>query len=175
MQAWRSIPRSLLEQLVQRLVINKRQPICVISCVTLICIRKKETLQGLRKNMQSKMIFKDHIDRLSTDVQLNNNYMVCGVIFSPRFYISHFLIQYNTSKNLWDNSSLIWQGFRLISYCWRTPGMYIRNPRYLLIICGLVNSIAKVMKQVCVEIQCNGNSCIFADKFINKLAVFQFW
>ena len=49
--------------------------------------------------MQSKTIFKDHIDRLSTDVWLNSNYhMVCGVIFSPRFYISDFLIQYNTSK-----------------------------------------------------------------------------
>ena len=33
---------------------------------------KKETLQGLRKNMQSKMIFKDNIDHLSTDVRLNN-------------------------------------------------------------------------------------------------------
>ena len=63
--------------------------------------RKKETLEGLRKNTQSKMIFKDHIDRLSTDVRLNNNYdMVCGIIFFPRFYISDFLIQYNTSKNL---------------------------------------------------------------------------
>ena len=64
--------------------------------------RKKETLQGLRKNMQLKMnIFKDHIDRLSTGVRLNNNYdMVCGIIFFPKFYISDFLIQYNTSKNL---------------------------------------------------------------------------
>ena len=89
---------------------NKRRPICVISCVTRICIwkRKKETLQGLRKNMQSKMVFKDYIDRLSTDVRPNNNYdMVCGIIFLPRFYSSDFLIQYNTSKNLWDNSSLI--------------------------------------------------------------------
>ena len=51
--------------------------------------------------MQSNMIFKDHIDRLSTDVRLNNNYdMVCGITFFPRFYISDFLIQYNTSKNL---------------------------------------------------------------------------
>ena len=51
--------------------------------------------------MQSKMIFKDHIDRLSIDVRLNNNYdMVCGIIFFPRFYISDLLIQYNTSKNL---------------------------------------------------------------------------
>ena len=32
------------------------------------------------------MIFKDHIDRLSTDVRLNNNYdMVCGIIFSRDF------------------------------------------------------------------------------------------
>ena len=57
----------------------------------------------------SKMIFRDHIDpdRLSTDVRLKNNYdMVCGVIFPPRFYISDFLIQYNTSKNLWDNIHL---------------------------------------------------------------------
>ena len=47
------------------------------------------------------MIFKDHIDRPSTDVRLNNNYdKVCGIIFFPRFYISDFLIQYNTSKNL---------------------------------------------------------------------------
>ena len=39
--------------------------------------------------MQSKMIFKDHIDRLSTDVRLNNNYdMVCGIIFFPE--ILHF-------------------------------------------------------------------------------------
>ena len=64
----------------------------MISCVTRICIyeiEKKETLQGLRKNMQSKMIFKDHIDRLSTDVRLNNNYdMVCGIIFFPE--IVHF-------------------------------------------------------------------------------------
>ena len=107
-QAWQSILQSLL-----------KRPICVISCVTRICIwkRKKETLQGLGKNMQSKMIFKDHIDRLSTDVRLNNNYnMVCGITFFPRFYMSDFLIQYNTSKNLWDNSSLIWRGFRLISY-----------------------------------------------------------
>ena len=36
--------------------------------------------------MQSKMIFKDHIDRLSTDVRLDNNYdMVCGIIFSRDF------------------------------------------------------------------------------------------
>ena len=70
--------------------------------------KKKETLQGLRKNMQSKMIFKDHIDRLSTDVRLNNNYdMVCGIIVLPRFYISDILIQYNSSKNQRDNSSLI--------------------------------------------------------------------
>ena len=63
--------------------------------------RKKETLQGLRKNMQLKMIFKGHIDRLSTDVRLNNKYdMVCGIIFFPRFYITDFLIQYNTSKTL---------------------------------------------------------------------------
>ena len=47
---------------------------------------KQELLQGLRKNMQSKMIFKDHIDRLSTDVRLNNNYdMVSGIIFSRDF------------------------------------------------------------------------------------------
>ena len=54
---------------------------------------KKELLQGLRKNMQSKMIFKDHIARLSTDVRLNNNYdMVSGIIFSRdfSFYISSF-------------------------------------------------------------------------------------
>ena len=31
--------------------------------------------------MQSKMIFKNHIDRLSTDVRLNNNYdMVCRMV-----------------------------------------------------------------------------------------------
>ena len=48
--------------------------------------RKKETLQRLRKNMQLKMIFKDHIDRLLTGVRLNNNYdMVCGIIFSRNF------------------------------------------------------------------------------------------
>ena len=36
--------------------------------------------------MQSKMIFKDHIDRLSTDVRLNKNYdMVRGIIFSRDF------------------------------------------------------------------------------------------
>ena len=36
--------------------------------------------------MQSKMIFKDHIDRLSTDVRLNENYdIVCGIIFSRDF------------------------------------------------------------------------------------------
>ena len=63
--------------------------------------RKKETLQGLRKNMQLKIMFKGHIDRLSTDVRLNNKYdMVCGIIFFPRFYITDFLIQYNTSKTL---------------------------------------------------------------------------
>ena len=51
--------------------------------------------------MQAKMIFENHIDRLSTDVRLNNNYdMVCGIIFFPRFYKSDFLIHYNTSKNL---------------------------------------------------------------------------
>ena len=146
-QAWRSIPQSLLK----RLVMNKRRPICVISCVTRICIwKEKKTLQWLRKNMQSKMIFKDHIDCLSTDIRLNSNYdMVCGIIFSPRFYISDFLIQYNTSKNLWDNSSLIWRGFRLISYCWRTRGIYSESElpllTCLLIICGFVNSIAKAM------------------------------
>ena len=64
--------------------------------------KKKETLQGLQKNMQSKMIFKDHIDPFSTDVRLNNYYcdVVCGIIFFPRFCISDFLIQYNASKNL---------------------------------------------------------------------------
>ena len=36
--------------------------------------------------MQSNMIFKEHIDRLSTDVRLNNNHdMVCGIIFSRDF------------------------------------------------------------------------------------------
>ena len=73
----------------------------MISCVTRICIlkRQKETLQGLRKNMQSKMIFKDHIDRLSTDVRPNNNYdMVCGIIFFQRFCISDLLIQYNMTR-----------------------------------------------------------------------------
>ena len=36
--------------------------------------------------MQSKMIFKDRIDRLSTGVRLNNNYdMVCEIIFSRDF------------------------------------------------------------------------------------------
>ena len=46
--------------------------------------------------MQSKMIFKDRIDRLSTEVRPNNNFnMVCGgIFFLPRFYISDFLIQY---------------------------------------------------------------------------------
>ena len=54
--------------------------------------KKNRNLLGLRKNMQSKMIFKDHIDRLSTDVRVNNNYdMVCEIIFFPRFYISDFL------------------------------------------------------------------------------------
>ena len=45
--------------------------------------------------MQSKMIFKDHIDRVSTDrVQLNNNYdMVCGIIFSPE--ILHFRLPHS--------------------------------------------------------------------------------
>ena len=43
--------------------------------------KEKKTLQGLRKNIQSKMIFKDHIDCLSTDVWLNNNNdMVRGVV-----------------------------------------------------------------------------------------------
>ena len=37
-QAWRSIPQSLLK----RLVMNKRRPICVISCVTRICIWKRK-------------------------------------------------------------------------------------------------------------------------------------
>ena len=52
--------------------------------------------------MQSKMIFKDHIDRLSTDVRLNNGYKRYGLWdnFLPIFYISDFLTQYNTSKNL---------------------------------------------------------------------------
>ena len=44
--------------------------------------------------MQSKMMFKDQIDRLSTDFQLNNNYdVVHGVIFFFRdftFHISSF-------------------------------------------------------------------------------------
>ena len=36
--------------------------------------------------MQSKMIFKDHIDRLSTDVRLNNNYDgFVGSLFSRDF------------------------------------------------------------------------------------------
>jgi len=39
--------------------------------------------------MQSKMIFKDHFNRVSTEVRLNNNYdMVCGVIFFSE--ILHF-------------------------------------------------------------------------------------
>ena len=47
---------------------------------------EKKTLQGLRKNIQSKIIFKDHIDHVSTDVQQNNNHgMVRGVIFSRHF------------------------------------------------------------------------------------------
>ena len=54
----------------------------------------KKTLQGHRKNKQSNMIFKDHIDRLSTDVRLNNNNdIVRGVIFFFRdftFHISSF-------------------------------------------------------------------------------------
>ena len=61
--------------------------------------KRNLTRTGLPKNMQSKMIFKDHIDRLSTDVRLNNNYdMVCGIIFFPTFYISDFLIHFNTTK-----------------------------------------------------------------------------
>ena len=41
--------------------------------------------------MQSKMIFKDHIDRLSTDVRLNNNYdMVCEIIFFPEILYFRF-------------------------------------------------------------------------------------
>ena len=60
--------------------------------------RKKETSQGLRKNMQLKMIFKDHIDCLSTGVRLNNNYdMVCGIIFFPKFYISDFIFETRTA------------------------------------------------------------------------------
>ena len=53
----------------------------------------KKNLQGLQKNMQSKMIFKDHIDHVSTDVRLGNNYaMAHGVIFFQgfRFQISSF-------------------------------------------------------------------------------------
>ena len=53
--------------------------------------------------MQSKMMFKDHIDRLSTDFQLNNNYdVVHGVIFF--FEILHFTfphsIQYEQKKTV---------------------------------------------------------------------------
>ena len=116
-QAWRSLPQSLFKRLVMA------ADLCDF-LRNMHMKRKKETLQGLRKNMQLKMIFKDHIDRLSTGVRLNNNYdMVGGIIFFPKFYISDFLIQYNTSKNLWDNSSLVWRGFRLISYCWRKRGI----------------------------------------------------
>ena len=48
-----------------------------------IYMKKKKTLSGLQKNMQSKMRIKDHIDHVLTDAQLNNYYynMVCGGIF----------------------------------------------------------------------------------------------
>jgi len=149
MQAWRSIPQLLLK----RLVMNKRRPIWVISCVTRICIwkRKKETSQGLRKKMQSKMMFEDHIDRLSIYVRLNNNYdKVCGIIFSRDFTFQ--ISSFNTIRAKTGEitcSSLIWRGFRLISCCWRRRRIYSESHLHLLkcllIICGFVNSIAKAM------------------------------
>ena len=63
-------------------------------------MKKKKNLQRLQKNMQSKMIFKDHIDRLLTDVQLNNNCdMVCGVIFFPDFTFQIFSFNTIQAKN----------------------------------------------------------------------------
>jgi len=66
---------------------------------------KKKTLQGLQKN---KMIFIDQIDCVSTCVQLNNNNLLsCGLhghFFLTSFYISDFLVAYNTSKKNYDIS-----------------------------------------------------------------------
>ena len=41
-----------------------------------------------QKDMKSKIIFKDQINHVSTDVGLSNNYdMVCRIIFSQDFTI----------------------------------------------------------------------------------------
>ena len=56
--------------------------------------KKKETLQGLRKNMQSKMIFKDNIDHLSTDFRLNNN----SIWFVGSFFSRDFTFQISSFK-----------------------------------------------------------------------------
>ena len=45
----------------------------------------------------------------------------------------------------------------------------------LLIICSFVNSKPRRWSQFVLIIHCNGNLSIFADKFINRLVVFQIW
>ena len=63
-------------------------------------MKKKKNLQRLQKNMQSKMTFKDHIDRLLTEVQLNNNCdMVRGVIFFRDFTFQIFSFNTIQAKN----------------------------------------------------------------------------
>ena len=69
--------------------------------------------------MHSKMIFKDHIDRLSTDVRLNNNYydMVRGVIFFSRdftFQISSFNTIRATTKKTCE--MIIYLSYDEVSY-----------------------------------------------------------
>ena len=66
---------------------------------------EKKTLQGLQKK---KMIFIDHINCVSTCVQLNNNNLLsCGLQghFFLTFYISDFLVAYSKSKKDYDNIS----------------------------------------------------------------------
>ena len=58
--------------------------------------KKKETLQGLRKNVQSKMIVKDNTDHLSTDVRLNNN----SIWFVGSFFSRDFTFQISSFKTI---------------------------------------------------------------------------
>ena len=103
--------------------------------------------------MQSKMIFKDRIDRLSTEVWLNNNLnMVCGVIFFPeilhfRFPHSIVTIRGKTCEithlsydEFSDQFCAVGKG---AEYIWKLSEL--PPLKWFLIICGFANSIAKVM------------------------------
>ena len=139
--------------------------------------KEKKTLQGLWKNMQSKMIFKDNIDCLSTDVWLNNNYdMVCGVIFSPQILHIRFphSIQYE-QKKLWDdNLSLIWWGFRLfvlLAKAWNIFGIRVAS----LKMCTYNLWLRKFHSQGNVASLCRDTMQWDLVYLCRQVVAFQFW